>query len=357
MAEATRFSRLPAVRAVERFARERRLFTAGERVLAGVSGGADSVFLALALHSLAPRLGIEVALAHLDHGWRGEEAAADAALVRALGEELGVPVHTGAVDAPSLAREQRLSPEEAARTARYAFFARTCAAAGMTCVATGHTQDDQIETFLLAWLRGSGPGGLDAMDATAPLPSAPETGIRLVRPLLTLTSGEVRATLRGAGRPWREDPTNADSSLLRNRVRHELLPLLESLAPGFRKTTLRSTTLIGDAAAFLDRQAHDAASRLFEPREGALVARRAGVLGLDPALVAPVLAWAVTRLQGHRRDLEWAHLDGARRVVERGRGGARAWLSPGVQLRLERGFVVVEAVGPANPAAGGDYPQ
>ncbi|HEV2123375.1 MAG TPA: tRNA lysidine(34) synthetase TilS [Chloroflexota bacterium] len=351
----TSFSRLSATRAVERFIRQHALFTPEEPVLVGVSGGADSVFLLLALHALLPTLRLKLLVAHLDHGWRGEEAAADAQFVQALVARLNLPYYGTKVDTPAMAQAGHRSPEEAARAARYAFFAQVCRDHGIPTVTTGHTEDDQIETYLLAWLRGSGPAGLAAMSPTSPLPAsgpqedatsptsgAPTVQPRIVRPLLTLSRGAIRRTLHHAGTPWREDPTNEDPRLLRNRVRRELIPLLESLSPGARQTILRAARLSRDAAEFLERQTAASAQSLFTVAEDRLLAPRAAFLEVDTALHAPLLRRAVKQLQGHTRDLEWAHVEGARRVIYSGRGGAVARLTPAVHLRLQHGTLVFQ---------------
>ncbi len=342
------FSRLPIVRRVEGFIRERGLFTEGEAAVVAVSGGADSVFLLRALQGLSRPLNLRLHVAHLDHGWRGAEAEQDGLFVRQVAERLGLPCHVGRVDATRLSREAALSPEEGARLARYRFLAEVCTRHGIPTVATGHTQDDQLETFLLAWLRGSGQLGLAGMPAAGSLPAA-GTGaaVRLVRPLLCLSAIEVRRTLAEVGQPWREDATNQDRRLLRNRVRHEVLPLLEMLAPGVRDTTLRSMDLLRMDADYLAARAREAAGEVLSEEGGVLAASRCAFLALHPTLRARVLQESVRRLQGHSRDVEAAHLDGALRAIERGRGGATVRLSATVTLRLHRGRLRFETTPPS----------
>jgi tRNA(Ile)-lysidine synthase len=333
-------SKHPLVRAVERALRQNGLVERGSVVVAGVSGGADSVFLLVSLHALAAPFRLTLHVAHLDHGWRGRAAAADAAFVQSLGERLGVPVHLGRVDAPALARAERLSPEEAARTLRYRFFAQVCRQVGANVVATGHTQDDQVETVLLAWLRGSGLAGLAGMEERTALPGAPE--ITLIRPLLAISREAIRQALGELGYQWREDATNLDVRLLRNRVRLQVMPFLEHLFPSFRATTLRTARLAGQAYAFVRQAAAERAASLFVRDGERLRAPRPAFLGLPAALRGEAIRWAGAQLQGDVRDLEWAHVDGALRAIERGRGGATVRLTRQLQVRLERGTIVVE---------------
>jgi tRNA(Ile)-lysidine synthase len=312
----------------------------GQRVVVAVSGGADSVFLLLALHRLAGRRGLTLEVAHLDHGWRGPAGAADAAWVAALAGDLGLPFHGGRVDARGAARAGRLSPEGAARALRYAFLRDVCRETGAAFVATGHTADDQVETILLALLRGSGPAGLGGMAEAGPLPAPESEGLRLVRPLLGVGRGAVRDALRAGGQAWREDATNLDPRLPRNRLRLDVLPRLEAVSPGWRRAIRRAGALAGQAADYLRREGQQAGERLFRPEGAALVARRRDLLALHPALRSETLRWAVAQVGGGAP--EWAHLTGALATVERGRGGAVAWLAPGVRLRLERGRVALE---------------
>ena len=328
-------SKHPLVRRVERFLGDQRLVTRGDRVLVAVSGGADSVFLLRSLVALAGPRGFDVVAAHFDHRWRGAESAADAAFVASLAAELGVAHHMGAA---ARAARRTLSPEEAARGARYRFLAQVARSEG-AIVATGHTWDDQIETYLLGWLRGSGPAGASLMRSDTTLPAPGARGLRLIRPLLTLGRQEIRQALEASGQTWREDRTNDDLRFLRNRVRKELLPLLESLAPGARHTIVRAASLSRDAADYLEQSAAGAAKRVFRRELGALTASRAAFLEVDPALRAAVLQRAVERVAGSARDVESAHLQAALGLIERGAGARRTVLGPRVQLALSRGEI------------------
>jgi tRNA(Ile)-lysidine synthase len=200
------------------------------------------------LHGLAKRKRWPLTVAHLDHGLRGQCARGDAAFVRALAGRLKIPCVVGRANVPALAKQQGISVEMAAREARYAFLVRTARRVGADTIATAHHADDQVETMLLKFLRGAGRGGLSGM--------APETavaGIRVIRPLLAVTRDQIEAYLRAAKEVWREDETNTDSAFLRNRVRHELLPLLErAYNPGIRQTLQRTQAVLVAEDAWLD---------------------------------------------------------------------------------------------------------
>jgi tRNA(Ile)-lysidine synthase len=233
---------------------------AGDGVAVAVSGGADSLALLHALRVLAAPRGWRLAVLTVDHGLR-PGSAADAAFVADHAKALGLPARVLALAPGELARHRDAGPEGAARAARYG--ALWPAADKLSCawLATGHTLDDQAETVLLQLLRGAGPDGLAGM--------AVRTG-RLLRPLLAVRRRETRAACAAAGLAWREDPTNDDGGPLRNRVRTQLLPLLEELRPGAARTLARTAALAADDRDWLDPlvAAALAATVLPAPRAG-----------------------------------------------------------------------------------------
>ena len=202
---------------------------AGDRVGVAVSGGADSVGLLRLLLELRTELGVVLSVIHINHSLRGREADEDESFVAKIAQQFGLEAHLCYADVRSQAREHALSLEAAGRKLRYELFAKTAAEHRLGCIATGHTLDDQAETVLLKFLRGTWTRGLagiypkrqigDHFDGAPDLP--------IVRPLLNQRRSELRQYLESIGQPWREDATNADHSFTRNRIRHELLPLIE----------------------------------------------------------------------------------------------------------------------------------
>jgi tRNA(Ile)-lysidine synthase len=210
---------------------------AGQTVVAGLSGGADSVALTDALAAVGRDRGFRVVAAHLDHGLR-PSATDDAVFCRELCGRLGVPLRAGTADVAARAERDGGGIEEAAREERYAFLRRVAQEEGAVAIAVAHTRDDQAETLLLRLLRGAGRRGLAGMR---------ERSGRLLRPLLSMSRADVLDHLRARGLAWREDPTNADPSFLRNRVRAELLPYLESrFNPSARETLARTAAVLAD---------------------------------------------------------------------------------------------------------------
>jgi tRNA(Ile)-lysidine synthase len=214
----------------------------GDGVAVAVSGGADSLALLHALRALAGRRGWRLAVLTVDHGLR-PGSAADAAFVADHAKALGLPARVLTLAPGDLEPHREAGPEAAARAARYGALWPAADELGCSWLATGHTLDDQAETVLLQLLRGAGPDGLAGM--------AVRTG-RLLRPLLGARRAETRAACAAIGLAWREDPTNGDDAPLRNRVRTQLLPLLEDLRPGATKTLARTATLAADERAWLN---------------------------------------------------------------------------------------------------------
>jgi tRNA(Ile)-lysidine synthase len=223
----------------------------GERLLVAVSGGSDST----ALLSWLARFGDagRLTVGHLNHGLR-PEAAADAVFVRELAESLGLAYVEGQADVSSLAAEAGDGIEAAAREARYTWLTYTAREIGARYVVTAHTADDQVETVLQRILRGTGIAGLAGIPHVRLLAD----GITLIRPWLEFQRSELQDYLRLLGQTWREDSSNTSRAMTRNRLRHELIPLLErEYNPDVRAALLRLSALADDARQIIDRRVDD----------------------------------------------------------------------------------------------------
>lgn len=233
----------------------------GARALVALSGGADSVALLFLLRDLAAAGELTLAgAAHLNHQLRGTDADADEAFCGGLCERIAVPFISERADVAALARAQKRSVEDAARAVRYAFLERAADRMGADVIAVAHTRDDQAETFLLRLLRGAGTRGLAGI--------FPRRG-RIVRPLLDVDRADVREYLARLGEPFREDVSNADVDIARNRVRHELLPFLQArFTPGIIDVLAREATLARHDDEFLQEQAIELARRIVLDEDG-----------------------------------------------------------------------------------------
>ena len=223
-----------------------RLFNpATDTVLVAVSGGRDSVVLLDVLH----RLGVAVAVAHAHFGLRGDDADADAEFVRKLAKQYKAPFHGEHFATAAFAEKEKLSTQMAARTLRYAWFARLCAQYGYAAVATGHHAADAAETLLLNLTRGTGLAGLHGIPARTPLPGG---AAHVVRPLLTAPADALADYLVERQLAWRDDASNADTThYRRNRVRHHVLPVLRELNPNLDHTLALSAERVRQAEALV----------------------------------------------------------------------------------------------------------
>jgi len=206
-----------------------------------VSGGADSLALLHLLLALRNEFGLTLHVATFDHQIRGEQGAEDVRFVQEIAAAWGVPCTAGYANVPELAQQNRLGLEETARQSRYAFLTEVAAKVGARQIATGHNQDDQAETVLMRVIRGAGLAGLRGMLPGAPLSS--NSAITLVRPLLDIPRAEIDAYLRDLNIQARTDITNADTSYIRNRLRHEVIPLLENINPQVRAALARTAEI------------------------------------------------------------------------------------------------------------------
>ncbi|HEY4036945.1 MAG TPA: tRNA lysidine(34) synthetase TilS [Ktedonobacteraceae bacterium] len=298
-------------------------------IVVAVSGGADSLCLLHLLHQLCgpgkryPALQLHVA--HLNHQLRGQESERDAAVVAQLARSWDLPVTIGSIDVATLARQEHRSLEEAARVARYRFLREV---AQGQLIAVAHHQDDQVETLLLHWLRG---GGLASMVALQPRQQD------IIRPLLCVTHADILAYCEQYHLLPLEDASNSDLRFLRNRIRHELLPLLTELNPGIRETLLRNAEIMQVDFAWIEDQIDRYWPQIVSSEQDDCIGLRLPVLRkLPPSLQRHLLRRATARLHAGQSALELRHYHLIEQLIHRESSGATLTLHLPNHLHVRR---------------------
>ncbi len=328
----------PLVLAVRRGLDSASLLRPGVVVVAALSGGPDSVALLDALLRAARKSGMGVVAAHLDHALR-RDSAADARFCEELCDGLKVRLRSGRVR-PSAQALREGGIEEAARLTRYSFLRRVAREENASAIVLGHTLDDQAETVLMRLVRGSGALGLSAMKA--------RDG-ELLRPLLDTRRAAVLAHLSAHRLPYRSDPTNADTTFIRNRVRHELLPLLEQrFNPNIAEALGRTARTLAEEHAALREVAAQLLDRAVASAvEG--VAYELAVLKSAPEGLGKSALREALRRFGGLRSVSFVHVEGLWNLVNQGRGGATLPLPGSRAATVSRGRLIFTVPDPARP--------
>jgi tRNA(Ile)-lysidine synthase len=342
--------------AVQKAIERGRLLPRGATVVVGVSGGADSLCLLHVLRRLRADYGWSLHVAHLDHCLRGDDSHEDMSFVALLALEWGLPCLLEAADVGALARRRRLSLEEAARQARYGFLSEAARRVGAGVVAVGHNADDQSETVLMHFVRGAGLAGLRGMPPATDLASlgvhTASANVQLVRPLLTVPRAEIERYCQEQGLVPRLDRSNWDTSFFRNRLRHELLPLLESYNPNARAVLRRTAETAAADYEVLAGLRDEAWEQLASERRGEVLFELAAWRALPLALRRATLRQAVQRLRSSLRDVGFVHIEQAVEIASNGSTGAQAVLPQGLHLTVGYSTLCLSST-PFDPACPG----
>lgn len=313
---------LAALEAVRTTIKNYHLLPVQGLVVVGVSGGADSVCLLHILKHLCAPDGefpqVNLHVAHLDHKMRGEAGQADAQFVADLAAQWGLVCTIRHEDVPALARQERRSLEDAARRARYCFLRQVAQETGAASIAVAHHADDQVETLVMHWLRGSGLAGLSGMRPR-------ERDI--IRPLLSVNRADILDYCAHYGLAFREDASNQDRRFLRNRIRHDLLPMLEQYNGHLRATLLRNAEVLAEEDHYIESRVdvcwsevicHEEASRL----EGSVSAYRRLPIAMRRRLVRRM----GLQLSGGEIALELRHCEAVDALLLRPAGSGKLHL-------------------------------
>ncbi len=303
------------------------LWVAPEAVLVAVSGGPDSVALLHLFGRMRAECKFPLSVAHLNHALRGEESDMDEAFVAELSLRYQVPFITQKLS-PGQLGDAPEGMEAAARKVRYKFLRDTAGRIGAARVALGHTLDDQAETFLLRLLRGSGPRGLGGIH--------PALDGLFIRPLLESSRESVENYLRNSGERWREDSSNQDLSRTRNRIRHQLVPLLQSqYNPEIVSVLSRTTTVLREEDEYLDSVTRELARRLVRKEEQGVSLAIPAVRVMPPALRRRLLrSFLETATPPQSPPPDFETTSALEALVTEGRHQTTLTLGPGLEVRV-----------------------
>lgn len=340
---------------------DHRLPRHGESFVLAISGGPDSLAMLHLFARLRAEFDLDIHAVHLNHQIRGRDADTDARFVQETASAWGIPCRVEVIDVPALAADRRLSLEEAARQARYTVLGQAALNLGAEWIALAHNADDQVETVLMHFLRGTGPAGLRGMLPVSPLsdlhllePLDLPAGksLNLLRPLLNIPRAQIEAYCTANDLSPRFDRSNLDTTYFRNRLRHEIIPLLETVNPNLRAMLGHTASVIAADYDLLESQV-DAAwpGILTEESTSRIRFDLAAWRALPLSLKRATLRRAVWTLRRSLRDVSFRHVEDAVRVAESGQTGAQATLPGGLLLTVDYAALRIagESMPPPDP--------
>jgi tRNA(Ile)-lysidine synthase len=290
------------------------------RLGVAVSGGADSVALLLVMQRLAQPLNLDLAVVHLNHKLRGVESDADATAVRELATRFGIRCFLREVDV----RAGGGNLEQSGRDARRRLFRDLIEERTVDRIATAHTRSDQAETVLYRLLRGSGTSGMCGV--------LPVTLDGIIRPFFDVVRDEVISFLRHTGETWRDDSSNLNNTFTRNRIRHELLPIITKDYSLAAVEILAGTADVArDEEAYWSKHVAGLAQTVFARRAGALIAETAVLLAHGPAVARRLVRYALSQVKGDLRSIDILHVERILSICATAEGSGRVQV-PGVDV-------------------------
>ena len=289
--------------------------TNGVKLVAAVSGGPDSLALLIALNRLSKEMNIQLHGAHLDHGIRGAASNADARFVTDIFLSLGIGLTNKHINVPSHPATQEMSLEEAAREVRYSFLAMVAANQNADAIAVGHTRDDQVETVIMNIIRGSGLTGLRGMTQTSRR-SIDGREIVVVRPLLHTPRVDTEEYCRVLGLDPRTDESNLSTKPRRNKVRMDILPIMEDYNPSARKSLLRLSRAASKQIDYLDSQVAAVWSDVAQYYGEHISLNKEAFRKLDPTVQCHLIRLAVARVADGLKGIEENHVYDMQRLMD-----------------------------------------
>ncbi|MDO4793285.1 MAG: tRNA lysidine(34) synthetase TilS [Filifactor alocis] len=308
---------------IEKTIEENRLLSEGDKVMIALSGGPDSLFLLHVLTQLRERYKLTLYAVHLNHRIRGFDAHRDALFCAELCDRTDIPFFVRSVDVPEISKMMKMTLEEAAREARYKLFFELKEELGINRIAVAHNMDDQVETVLMRIMRGTGLYGLKGMDYHLP------NGI--IRPLLDVEKKEILAYLKRHSLSWCVDETNEEAVYTRNKIRLELLPLMEEFSPKVKESISRMAATLREDGNYIESVANTMFQESSHPvSENTIKVDIEALLNRPPAIKKREVRYAIQSVLHSLKGIEAVHLDEVMALAENQKSYAKVNLPGGL---------------------------
>ncbi|MBR2190342.1 MAG: tRNA lysidine(34) synthetase TilS, partial [Eubacterium sp.] len=289
------------------FIRKNKLVKKGNSVVLGVSGGADSICMLKLLSDLQKRLGISLYVLHINHMIRGEEADQDAAFVKKICTKFKVPHRVINVDVPALAEREGLSEEEAGRYVRYDEFSKYAYEVGATKIAVAHNSNDNAETVLMNLARGTGIKGLGGIPPKREMEDANGNVVEVIRPILCLSRKEIEYYLKENEIEYRNDSTNDSTDYTRNKIRLEIMPLLENINDNAMQNITNASNELADTSDYIEKDVDEAYEEFVTEEDGKLFLSDES-FAIDPIVLTGVIRKMIENIAGKLKDITRIHV-------------------------------------------------
>ncbi|MDA8388516.1 MAG: tRNA lysidine(34) synthetase TilS [Nitrospiraceae bacterium] len=322
------------------------MFGPGDTVLVGLSGGADSVCLLKILHAMTKEYNLALHAVYVDHGLRPDETPAEIEFAKRVAEGSAAVFHCEKIDVASYARQEGLGKQEAARILRYDVYEGLAGRLGANRIALGHTADDQTETFFMRLLRGGGRRGLSGIPPVRKI-----KGKHIVRPLIETTRAEIEEFLAETGTDFITDPTNLKNEYTRNKIRHDLVPVLKKFNPNLDETILRTTQILAEEERYFESAVLKGLMRLLRDKtEEGVELFLVPLETMDTVLLRRTLRKVIELVRGIR-GLDFGHVEDIIGLIKKGKPGDRLYLPGPVRAVKKYSTLLVTARPPARLGA------
>ncbi len=311
------------------YCQEELIINEGEKILLGVSGGPDSLTMLDLFSQIRDDFNLQLYVFHLNHMFR-KEAGAEAEFVATVCREYDVKVYIKKIDVPAMAAEKGLSPEEAAREARFNFMKDKAEELDVKKIALAHNRDDNIETILFHIFRGSALKGLTGIN-----PVTEYGDLQIIHPLLDISSYEIEKYCQGLDYKPRRDPSNKETVYVRNKIRHKIIPYIEEeINPGFKDVIVRMAGILKEDEEFLATQAAEEMEKaLIDRFENRIVLSIDYMQNLSVVIRRRIIQQVINDLQGQIVDLYYEHLNTADEFIKSGNTGKKIDLPEEIILK------------------------